>query len=120
MGLYSIGTIIANNINKTYKDKEFTSGVMMRELLALNNFDKLKHRFTDDEWDMIVDELLELYYNSTLAAQTIVWALRDLIAHERAITFQFTEDGILLHHDYEPDDTIDLRSAIYEEAASMG
>lgn len=119
MGLYKIGTIIANSINKNYKDNEFTAGVMIRELLALDNFDKLKYRFKDDEWEMILDELIDLYYNSTLAAQTIIWALRDLIDNNRAITFKFTEDGIVLHHDYEPDDTISLRSAIYEEAAIM-
>jgi hypothetical protein len=119
MGMYKIGNIIANNINKNYKDNEFTAGVMVRELLALDKFAQLKYRFKDEEWDMILNELLDLYYDSTLAAQTIVWALRNLIDNNRAITFKFTEDGILLHHDYEPDDTISLRSAIYEEAAIM-
>jgi hypothetical protein len=116
MGLFSIGTTIAQVINRTYNNTEFVAAMMLRELISLDNFFQLKPRFTDNEWDMIMFELVRFYYdNEAVAAQSIAWAFRDLIQNNRAITFKFTEEGIILHPDYEPDNNIKLQEALWEE-----
>jgi hypothetical protein len=116
MGLFSIGITIAKVIDRNYTDHEFTAAVMMRELITLENFFQLKPRFTDNEWELIMVELLDFYYTyENIGAQSIAWALRDLIQNARAITFKFTEDGIVLHPDYEPDSVIKFQDALWEE-----
>lgn len=116
MGLFSIGITIAKVIDRNYTDHEFTAAVMMRELITLENFFQLKPRFTDNEWELIMVELLNFYYTyENIGAQSIAWALRDLIQNARAITFKFTEDGIVLHPDYEPDSVIKFQDALWEE-----
>jgi hypothetical protein len=116
MGLYSIGTIIAQVIDRNYTDHEFTAGVMMRELITLENFIQLKPRFTDNEWELIMGELLDFYYHyENIGAQSIAWALRDLIQPNRPITFKFTDEGIVLYPDYDPDSSIKFQDALWEE-----
>lgn len=116
MGLFSSGTAIAEHINRNYNDAEFTSGVMLRELITLDNFFQLKPRFTENEWELLMSECLDFYYKyENIGAQSIAWALRDLIQNSRAITFKFTEDGIILHPDYEPDSSIKFQDALWEE-----
>jgi hypothetical protein len=116
MGLFSTGTAIAQVIDRNYTDHEFTAAVIVRELIALENFVQLKPRFTENEWELIMGELLDFYYNyENIGAQSIAWALRDLIQNPRAITFKFTDEGILLHPDYDADSTIKFQDAIWEE-----
>ena len=116
MGLFSTGTIIAQVIDRNYNSVELVAALMLRELITLDNFFQLKPRFTETEWDVIMAELIEFYYdNDTVAAQSIAWAFRDLIQNDRAITFKFTEEGIVLHPDYEPDSSIKLQDALWEE-----
>jgi hypothetical protein len=116
MGLFSTGTVIAQFIDRNYADHEFTAGVMLRELITLENFFQLKPRFTDNEWELIMAEMLDFYYKyENIGAQSIAWALRDLIQNARAIKFEFTEDGIVLHPDYEPDSVIKFQDALWEE-----
>lgn len=120
MGLFSTGTAIAGVINRNYKDFEFTAGVILRELNAQEDFLQLKPRFTDDEWELIMQVLITFYYDhENIAAQTVAWALRDLISNEAAVTFTFTEDNIMLHPDYDPDNTIGLADALWETIISF-
>jgi len=120
MGLFSIGVTIAKVIDRNYTDHEFTVAVMMRELITLENFFQLKPRFTDNEWELIMAELLDFYYKyENIGAQSIAWALRDLMQNQRAITFKFTDKGILLHPDHEPDSSITFQDAIWEEIISF-
>ena len=115
MGLYSTGTAIAGAINRNYKDFEFTAAVILRELIVRDDFIQIKPRFTDDEWEMIMQVLVTFYYDhENIAAQTVAWALRDLISNDAAITFVFAEDDIMLHPDYDPDNTISLSDALWE------
>ena len=116
MGLFSSGTIIANTIDKNYDNTEFIAAVMLRELFALEDFPKLQKRFTDTEWEMLISEMIDFYYsNEKIAAQSIGWAARDLIDNERAVTFNFTESGVMIQPDYEPDSAIKFQDALWEE-----
>lgn len=115
MGLFSTGTIIAKAINKNYTDIEFTAGVMLREFIVLDNFAQIEPRFTGEEWNLLTEEMLSFYYDhANITAQTVAWALRDLMSDEAAITFVFTENAITLHPDYDPDSTISLSDALWE------
>lgn len=115
MGLFSTGTTIATVINRNYTDSEFTAAVMLREFVMLDNFVQIKPRFTEEEWEVLMQDLLSFYYDhENIAAQSIAWALRDLISNESAVTFIFTDNGILLHPDYDPDSKISLTDALWE------
>ena len=106
---------VAAQLETTYSDRELALVAILRELKAAEGLrEKAEAIFTVDGFDSVLDDIIQVYYDlPRVSAQSLAWALMELLEDDNGYTFTVDENGYWrVHPDYEPDDSIYIHQAI--------
>jgi hypothetical protein len=108
---------VAAQLETTYSDRELALVAILRELKAAEGFrEKAEAIFTAEGFDSVLDDIIDTYYDlSRVSAQSLAWALMELLEDDNGYTFKLDENGYWrVHPDYEPDDSIFVYQAVID------
>jgi hypothetical protein len=108
---------VAAQLETTYSDRELALVAILRELKAAEGFrEKAEAIFTVEGFDAVLDDIIDTYYDlSRVSAQSLAWALMELLEDDNGYTFKLDENGYWrVHPDYEPDDSIFVYQAVID------